>query len=158
MGDGNTKMRDAARKIGGAVDGINHPQAFGRLAATLFADKTITRKGCSQPRQHEAFDFAVDFSDVILMTFERHRERRAIIKPPLHQRACLARHGLGGEKPGEHHAGNPLLFIRLPRCRGRFPFQTSCLEFSWMPPVTSILFHTENATASAARNIMPPPP
>jgi len=68
----DTKMGDAAGKVGGAIDGIHHPQALraGRLAGGLFAEDQIVRERPGKGLQNLLLNEGIGLGQEILMALQ----------------------------------------------------------------------------------------
>ena len=86
-------MRDAAREIGGAVDGIDHPDrrlALGDAAAAFLADEAVVREKRVQPFGDQPLDLLIYLGEKVLRPLQPDLEA-AIAKPPLSQPPRLLR-------------------------------------------------------------------
>ena len=93
-------MRDAAREIGGAVDGIDHPDRRASRAPTRPAPSSPMKPSLGeqrvQPRRDQPLDLAVDLGEIILRPLEADGERAAVEEAPPRDLARLARERRGG--------------------------------------------------------------
>src|SRR6266487_2980630 len=80
--DGDAEMRNAARKIGSAVDRIDDPNVAAEIATRFFSEKRILRECRDEPFADHALHLRIRIQDVILRSLEdahaglwRKRER-----------------------------------------------------------------------------------